>query len=140
MSNVVEELTDAYKIGTRATIDDQCLLCPKKHKLKVIPIEDKETAPPLGLMMVHAEPLCTVCVEVSVDDRFYYLFYKCEDEFCLLNHLREGVMNQWLANLQKAQERQIEADRFAAMHAHKMEPSRKANKRRKAKQRAKSKR
>lgn len=132
----MSEITEKQEPGevtvqAKAIIDDKCARCVKKERYKAI--ELKEETPPAELLVVHERPMCVMVTEVGNNVEKYLLFYKCQDVWCLLNHLREGLMSSWLMNLKKAQEREYDQLRFDAMKNHKKR-GRRGNRRERARE------
>lgn len=122
----------------RAIIDDACITCKKRNTYKAMKIEE-DKVPPVQLLMIHEVPLCVMATELTTNDEKFYLFYKCEDVWCLLNHLREGMMSTWLTNLKNARQKEYDAMRLKALSDHKKSKGRRSNRRSKAKEKAKKK-
>lgn len=128
--------TNSVKVRIRAIIDDKCVKCVKKRRFKAS-IYDESLTPP-ELLMVREKPMCVMISEIWNDTEKFLLYYECEDVWCLLNQLREGLFSSWLANLKREREREYDQLRLDALIDHKKLKSggRRANRRRRAKERA----
>lgn len=137
------ELIDGEEMLLRGAITDNCAKCPNTSFHGVVPIGDKEIPPPMAMMGAGnldvvvferiiprqvSEEVDGKVVETSVKDRFY-VFFRCEAPMCLLGHLRETMMTNWLNQEQERMQVAHDQLRTAAKATHHKRRGRKANKR-----------
>lgn len=122
----------------RAKITDHCVKCIKRSIYTTITITEK--TPPAPFVMMAASPLTVLIAERIVKKNInnelltyrWYQLYRCKDSMCLVKHLHEAMMIHWIQNEAIRNQKEIEDNRFKAMHSHKV-TSRRSNRRNKAK-------
>jgi hypothetical protein len=122
-----------------ASITDQCPLCPKKEYHFASLIDQNNPIPP-AMAMMGAGNMDVVLFEDKVQEGPIYVFFRCQDPFCLLKHMREMVMTNYFQQQQQIRHQEMEKSRILQkMQSKARQPSRAANKRNKARMKSRAK-
>jgi hypothetical protein len=145
------ELIEGETMELRGAITDACPRCSKitYHNVE---FNDPKRRIPHELAMVRASNLDVVMferivptqvefkneetgeIETRTDNHSFYVYFKCEDPMCLLSHLRETMMFNWVQNEKLRYKNEFDqAMMKAKADRHRRQPSRRANRRNKAK-------